>query len=122
MAFRTEEKGHVYGYIAADTPSQAVLAAQRLFFLGCQHIFTDSRSGRLSCRKGWQRLCKVIREGDRVLLPSLRTLGDRPSRQRPYQQQIEATGASVFVVTEKGKDMLPLNELFVETMPEGCAA
>lgn len=120
--FRSTEKGRVYGYAVAKTPQEAINASRSLFFMGCQQVFCDRPTGRVLYRPYWVLLCKVVREGDKVVLPSFSVLGDRPSRQEPYLDHLDSLGVEVFALTQAGSKMAAINELFDKTTQEDAAA
>lgn len=98
-AFGPNQSSRAFGYAVAKDQQEAVDLSRGLYFMGCSYVFCDVPVGRIGNRAAWKRLCSLVQRGDRVVLPSFKTLGDRPSRQGPNLDRLEALGVEVFALT-----------------------
>ena len=106
--------GVCYGYVVAATPDQAVQIAGGLYWVGCSYIFADAPTRHAAGRTGWQRLCNIAREGDRIVVASLKSLGTRKTTQQTKIATLGDKGVGVFVLTENGSPKNQIHEQIQE--------
>ena len=80
--FKSESGGRVFGYTAAPTRSGAMYETRRLFFMGARVVFYDDPQGQVRHRPEFNRLIKIARPGDRIILSTLTALGTKAEYQR----------------------------------------
>jgi len=97
-AFRPDSGGRVFGYVVARDPTAIASATTRLAYLGAQHVFADLPHGNVRYRKGLQRLRKVMRPKDRLVLYHIDALGQRQNRASAILSEIEADGIETAII------------------------
>ncbi|MDA8746641.1 hypothetical protein N9M66_00335 [Litoreibacter sp.] len=90
----------MFGYTVGTDPSDIAHNTKRLLFLGAQHIYADFPRGHVGRRKGLNRVRKVMRPNDKLVLSSLACLGTKPDRINCHIDDIEAAGIEVAVLNE----------------------
>jgi len=93
--------GRVFGYAARppDDPMAFVQATKDLHYMGAIHVYADYAQGRVFYRRNLNRVLKVMREGDILLLSKLTDIGKRAECSDRNAALIEARGYTVKVLT-----------------------
>ena len=105
-AFRPQQGKRVCGYLTADEMHVATIQARKLYYMGCEHVFSDAPSAELDARPGWQLLSEPIylRDGDRLIL----------SKKEDLSSDAETADAHIADLTARGVDVCVLKLEFFE--------
>lgn len=104
--FPAAQTGVCFGYVVASDPSKLVREAHALYFMGAKHVFADNPTGNVRHRVGLNRLRKVMREGDALILYSAKALGRKPARAAANMADIEADGITVGAINASAVDAM----------------
>ena len=93
-AFRPKKGAKVWGYVTASEMHVATIQARKLYYMGCEHVFSDAPSADLNDRPGWQLLSEPIylRDGDRLIL----------SKQEDLSSDADVADAHIADLTARG--------------------
>ena len=95
--FRPNKDARMFGYAAFNTPQAAALGSsiRKLHFMRADVVLTDLAAGHVKTRPRYCTALQLMREGDRLVIDAMTSLGSKPERQAHNAARIEAMGSSL---------------------------
>ncbi len=98
-AFQGDERSRIFGYAVSNHPGALSRQIRQLHHMGAQYVYVDAPKGIVSQRPGYLGVCRVMRDGDKLVLANDKCLGTKPQHADRHLAALERSGLSVHVLT-----------------------